>query len=60
MYNPIWVIESTSQGFLGGARGKEPTFQGRRHKRQVRSLSWKDLLEKEMATHSSILAQRVP
>ena len=26
----------------------------------VRSLSWKDLLEKGMATHSSILAWRVP
>ena len=27
---------------------------------QVRSLGWEDLLEKEMATHSSILAWRVP
>ena len=27
---------------------------------QVRSLSWKDLLEKEMATCSSILAWRIP
>ena len=26
----------------------------------VQSLSWEDLLEKEMATHSSILAQRIP
>ena len=26
----------------------------------VRSLGWKDLLEKEMATHSSILAWRIP
>ena len=26
----------------------------------VRSLSWKDLLEKEMATHSSILAWKIP
>ena len=26
----------------------------------VRSLSWKDLLEKGMATHSSILAWRIP
>ena len=26
----------------------------------VLSLGWKDLLEKEMATHSSILAWRVP
>ena len=26
----------------------------------VQSLGWKDLLEKEMATHSSILAWRIP
>ena len=27
---------------------------------QVRSLGWEDPLEKEIATHSSILAQRIP
>ena len=27
---------------------------------QVRSLVWEDLLEKGMATHSSILAWRIP
>ena len=27
---------------------------------QVRSLGWEDALEKEMATHSSILAWRIP
>ena len=27
---------------------------------EVRSLGWKDPLEKEMATHSSILAWRIP
>ena len=27
---------------------------------QVQSLVWKDSLEKEMATHSSILAWRIP
>ena len=29
-------------------------------KSQVRSLGWEDPLEKEMATHSSILAWRIP
>ena len=29
-------------------------------KTRVRSLSWKDPLEKEMATHSSILAWEIP
>ena len=27
---------------------------------QVKSLGWEDLLEKEMATHFSILAQEIP
>ena len=27
---------------------------------QVQSLGWKDLLEKEMATHCNILAWRIP
>ena len=26
----------------------------------IRSLCWEDLLEKEMATHSSVLAWRIP
>ena len=29
-------------------------------KTQVQSLGWEDSLEKEMATHSSILAWRIP
>ena len=33
-----------------------PTMQGTR----VQSLGWEDLLEKEMATHSSILAWKIP
>ena len=41
--------------------GKEPTYQCRRQKEmQVRSLGQEDPLEKGMATHSSILAWRVP
>ena len=27
---------------------------------QIRSLNWEDSLEKEMATHSSILAREIP
>ena len=33
-----------------------PTMQGT----WVQSLGWEDLLEKEMATHSSILAWKIP
>jgi len=43
--------------FSGGSDGKEsPAMQ----EMQVQSLSWKDLLEKGMATHSSILTWRIP
>ena len=40
----------------GGANGKEPTGQCRRWNRCGWSLGWEDPLEKEIATHSSILA----
>ena len=39
-------------GFPGGTSGKEPSCQCKRHRR---SLCREDSLEKEMATHSSIL-----
>ena len=43
--------------FPGGSDGKSlPAKQ----EPQVRSLSWEDPLEKEMATHSSILAWEIP
>ena len=42
-------------GFPGGASGKEPACQCRRHEMQVRSLGWEDTLEESMATQSSIL-----
>ena len=45
-----------SMGFSGGARGKEPASQRRRHETWIRSLGQKDPLEESMAIHSSILA----
>ena len=53
-----WVCDITtiSMGFPGGASGKEPAYQCRRHETQVWSLDWEDPLDKEMATHSSIPA----
>ena len=30
------------------------------HGRQIQSLGWKDSLEEEMATHSTILAWKIP
>ena len=48
-------------GFSGGASGKEPAFQCRRHKRcGFDSLGQEDPLEEGMTTHSSILAWRIP
>ena len=44
-------------GFLGGHSGKELPAM---HKTRVGSLGWEDPPEKEMATHSSILAWRTP
>ena len=47
-------------GSLGGTSGKDPVCQCRRQKTQVRSLGWEDPLEVGMATHSSVLAWRIP
>ena len=56
-----WECWSVTSGFLGGASGKEPACQCRRHEgMRVRSLGREDLPEKEMATHSSILPWRIP
>ena len=44
-------------GFLSGSDGKESACNAGDH---VQSLGWEDFLEKEMATHSSILAWRIP
>ena len=50
------------QGFSGGSAVKKkkkknlPAMQ----KMQVRSLGWEDPLEKEMATHSSVLTSEIP
>ena len=51
----------TMEGFPGVTSGKEPACQCRRHKRQRgQSLGQEDALEKDVATHSSILAWRIP
>ena len=48
-------------GFPGGASGKEPACQCQRLKETgIQSLGWEDPLKEEMATHSSILAWRIP
>ena len=47
-------------GLLRWHSSKESTWQCRRHKTWVQFLGWEDPLEKEMATHSSILAWKIP
>ena len=67
LFDPINTEESLkslgirvpcSLGFQGGS--KEPACQCRRQEMQIQSLGWKDPLEEGMATHSSILAWRIP
>ena len=43
--------------FPSGSQVKNPPA---RQKTQVQSLGWEDPLEKEMATHSNVLAWRIP
>ena len=47
----------SSKGFPGGLTVKRLTAM---QETQVQSLDREDLLEKEMATHSSILAWKIP
>ena len=47
-------------GLPGGANGKEPTCQCRRHEMWVLSLGREDPLEEGLVTHSSILAWIIP
>ena len=48
---------STIFGLPGGSDGKASVYNARD---LVQSLGWEDSLEKGMATHSSILAWRIP
>ena len=50
----------STRGFPGGASGKEAACQCRRHETWVPSLGGEDPLEEGTATHSNILAWRIP
>ena len=55
--NPVGGLYPPANGLLWWLTVKRlPTMWETR----VQSLGWEDLLEKEMATHSSILAWRIP
>ena len=49
-----FLVAQSLAGFIAGV--KNPLAM---QETQVRSLGWEDPLEKEMATHSSILARRI-
>ena len=46
--------------FPGSSTVKNPPAMQDLQEMQIRSLNWEDSLEKEMATHSSILAREIP
>ena len=54
---PETTVKSWERGFPGGSVVKNPLAK---QETQVWSLGWEDTLEKEMATHSSILAWEIP
>ena len=56
----VFLFLILASGFPGGASGKEPTCQCRRHKRLGFDPWVRTILEEGMATHSSILAWRIP
>ena len=59
-WNYSWYLRDYD-GFRGGTSGKEPACQCRRCLEMwVQSLGWEDPLEEGMATHSSIVAWRIP
>ena len=47
-------------GFTDGSVVKESSAMHETQETRVQSLGWEDPLEKEMITHSSILAWRIP
>ena len=56
VYTHIYIAHTYILGFLDGLAGKEATCNARDTGDTTRSLGREDPLEKEMATHSSILA----
>ena len=56
----FWLHLRGSLGFPGGLAVKNPLAMQELQEMQVQSLDWEDPLEEGMATHSSILAWRIP
>ena len=56
----VWGLEWVKAWIPRWLSGKEPFCNEEIQEMQFQSLGWEDLLEKEMATHSSILAWKIP
>ena len=54
------MVPNQISGIPGGLAVKNPPAMQETQKTQARSLGWEDPPEEDVATHSSILAQRVP
>ena len=57
LYSHKYTLRTDQLGVPGGPMAKTPSAM---QETRLRSLGWQDPLEKEMATHSSILAWRIP
>ena len=58
IHNKFWLF--INEAFLSGSVVKNTPANQEMHKMLVQSLGWEDPLEEDMATHSSILAWRIP
>ena len=59
-FKGLFFINIRSQGFLGGSTVENPPAMKKTKTPWVQSLGWEDPPEKGMATHSSMLAWRIP
>ena len=59
-YGLVLSSLNKDSGLPGGSAVKNPPALKETQEMQVRSLGQEDALEKEMASHSSILAWRIP
>ena len=55
-----WLYPLILVGFPGGSGGKNLPAMQEPQETQIQSLGWEDPLEEGMATHSSVLAWRIP
>ena len=56
LFSQLWRYKGETASLVAQTVKKLPAIQ----ETQVQSLGWEDPLEEEMATHSSILARRIP